>query len=121
MIDVETFERNFIAHNKEKLHDCGIDLVRLYSSSDASKYRGVELLTKPLDEENVSLGYLRSRLIAEKYQLSLAVENFGRGEGETDLKRSFSIEISEYQEGCNSPILEAVKRLKSAEEEFYRD
>jgi hypothetical protein len=122
MIDAEAFERNFVAHHKNELDNLGIDLVRLRSSTDVSKYRAIELLTRPLNEENVSLGYLRSHQVAKKYQLSLAAENFGRGEGETDLKRSFSIKICEYRgSDDDEKILETAKRLKSAEEEFYRD
>lgn len=120
MIDAEAFENNFMLHNSKTISDYGIDVVRLRSGQDRSKYRAIELRSKPLDEENVTLGHLRSETIAEKYQLSLAVENFGRGEGETDLKTSFAIEIPEYTVGAEEKILEAMRTLEAAVEEFYR-
>ncbi len=119
MIDKEEFERNFVAHNKQVLNGYNIDVVRLRARADASKYRAVEFLTKPLDEERAPLGYLRSQKVAKNNQVSISVENFGRGEGETMLKRSFSIKITEYGRGHDKDLLDALERLKSAENEFY--
>ena len=119
MINAKSFERNFMTHYKSDLDKLGVDVVRLHSSTNADEYRAIELLTKPLDEESVSLGYLRSHSIAQKYQLTFAVENFGRGEGEKDLKKSFSIKICDYKN--EDEILNAAKRLHSAEREFYGD
>jgi hypothetical protein len=121
MIDSKIFEKNFVANYENELKKLDIDIVRLYAGSDPGKYRAVEFLTQPLDEEGVRCGHLRSRVIAEKRNLLLPIENHGRGEGEVDLKRSFAIEISEYNIGDNEHILEVVRRLKSAEEEFYRE
>ena len=119
MIDREEFEKNFASHYKHKLDNYGIDIVRLPTKEDMSKYRGVEFLTRPLDEENVSLGYLRSHTIAEKYGISLCIENFGRGEGETILRRSFVVRVNEYNKNNDKKLLKEVERLKSAEDEFY--
>ncbi len=119
MIDKEEFENNFVKHYAQKLNDYGLDLVRLYANGDESKYRAVEFLTSPLDEKKVPLGYLRSHEIAVRYGLSISVENFGRGEGETVLQRSFSVRFDTYNRNDDEKIAEALQKLKSAETEFY--
>jgi len=122
MIDEEEFESNFLTHHKKKLAVYGFDIVRLYAERVVGKCRAVEFLTKPLVEEKIPLGYLRSREIAEKFEkfgISLLVQNFGRGEGEIDLKRSFCLRLKQYNRSDDAKILEALDKLKAAETEFY--
>ena len=122
MIDAKNFESNFLEHNKQKLAEYDFDIVRLYAERDPGKYRAVEILTKPLDEEEVSLGYLKSREIAKRFKefgVSLSVQNSGRGEGEIDMTRSFCVRLDEYDKNKESKIVEALDKLKAAETEFY--
>ena len=119
MIDEKEFEKNFAILYEQELMECGINIVRLHAEEDESKYRAVEFATKPLDEKKAHLGFLRSQIIADKYGLSIPVENLG-DEKETILGRSFSVKINEYSKSDNQKIMDLVKKLKVAENEFYR-
>lgn len=119
MIDIEEFENNFISHHKDVLNEKGIDVVRLYPNNVVGQYRAVEFLTKPIDVQRVALGHLKSKVIADKYNISLAVENFGRGEGETILTKSFSVKVYEYSRDNEKDLLEVIEKLAMAEAEFY--
>ncbi len=122
MIDAKKFENNFLAHHKQKLDEYNLGIVRLYAERVTDRYRAIEISTKPLDEDKVPLGYLRTHEIAEKFKafgISLMVQNSGRGEGEIDMTRSFCLRLDEYNEGDDSRILKALDKLKAAETEFY--
>lgn len=122
MIDAKKFQNNFLAHHGQKLDEYEFDLVRLYAGRVAGQYRAIEILTRPLDRENVSLGYLRSHEIAEKFKefgIGLVVQNSGRGEGEINMTQSLCIRLEEYEKGDDLKILEKLEKLKAAETEFY--
>ncbi len=118
MIDIETFESNFMSHHKDELARKNIDVVRLYAKV-SGKYRAVEFLTKPIDMNRVAFSHLKSKAIAEKYNLSFSIENFGRGEGETILRRSFSTKVDEYNTEHEEELIGVMNTLAKAEQEFY--
>jgi len=118
MIDEKEFEENFAILYEQKLIECGICIVRLHAEED-NKYRAIEFVTKPLDEKKALLGFLRSQTIADRYDLSISVENLG-DEKETILGRSFLVKINKYNKDDNQKIMDIVEKLKVAEKEFYR-